>query len=533
MIRVFLVEDEFIIREGIKNNIEWQANGLEFCGEAGDGELAFPMIRKEKPDIVITDIRMPFMDGLSLSRLIKKELPDTEIIILSGYEEFEYAKEAIRIGVSEYLLKPVSGEELLRVVKEIAGRIEERKREQELYARYMREMEQWDTKEKRELFNDMITGIRSYDELVREAEKLGIDITALFYNFLLLKISSTRHAENEFSGSIVETESAIEELCNEFDVIIFDRAPEGKALLFKADSAEELEAAQASFIAKAEELFSNYHHIRYFGGKGIPVQRLSDLPASYEAASRAFANRYLTGGSMILSGGNNENGGSEESFDLGTVSPEQIDRNRVKDFLKFGEREEIRFFVGEYFNSLGGGAVRSTIFRQYIAMDMYFCVAEFVDSLTQQRDSIETIQADSLVLQNEENTVAYACRILDRALEIRDSIASNRYGSIVENVRKLIEENYSDDELTVSSIAAGVNFSPNHLSMVFRNQTGQTLIGYLTEYRLNKARELLKCTSLRSSEISQLCGYKDPHYFSYLFKKTVGMTPTQYRGGDA
>ena len=97
MLKVFLVEDEFVIREGIKNNIDWKAHGYEFCGEAGDGELAYPMIQKLRPDIVITDIRMPFMDGLELSRLIRKELPDTEIIILSGYQEFEYAKEAIKL----------------------------------------------------------------------------------------------------------------------------------------------------------------------------------------------------------------------------------------------------------------------------------------------------------------------------------------------------------------------------------------------------------------------------------------------------
>ena len=108
MIKVFLVEDEMLIRQGVKNSIQWEKEGYEFVGEAGDGELALPIIFKEKPDLVITDIRMPFMDGLELSRLIRQELPEVKIIILSGYDEFEYAKEAIKIGVVEYLLKPIS-----------------------------------------------------------------------------------------------------------------------------------------------------------------------------------------------------------------------------------------------------------------------------------------------------------------------------------------------------------------------------------------------------------------------------------------
>ena len=125
MIKVFLVEDEFVVREGIKNNIDWKSHGYEFCGEASDGEFALPMIQKVRPDIVITDIRMPFMDGLALSKLIKKEFPEMEIIILSGYEEFEYAKEGIKIGVAEYLTKPISGQVLLDEVDSLALKIEE------------------------------------------------------------------------------------------------------------------------------------------------------------------------------------------------------------------------------------------------------------------------------------------------------------------------------------------------------------------------------------------------------------------------
>lgn len=122
MVKVFLVEDESIIRRGIRDNIAWESHGFEFVGEAGDGEYAYPLLLNTKPDILITDIKMPFMDGLELSRLVKKSLPKTRIIILSGYNEFEYAKEAIKIGISDYLLKPVTSVSLLDTLKHVAMR---------------------------------------------------------------------------------------------------------------------------------------------------------------------------------------------------------------------------------------------------------------------------------------------------------------------------------------------------------------------------------------------------------------------------
>ena len=123
MIKVFLVEDEFAIREGIRRTVNWEKEGFVLCGEAGDGEMAYPLILKEKPEILITDIRMPFMDGLELCRLVKEALPSVRILILSGYDDFSYAQEAIRIGVEEYLLKPLSEEMLLTKLRAVAEKI--------------------------------------------------------------------------------------------------------------------------------------------------------------------------------------------------------------------------------------------------------------------------------------------------------------------------------------------------------------------------------------------------------------------------
>lgn len=535
MLKVFLVEDEFVVREGIKNNIDWKSHGYDFCGEAGDGELAFPMIQKLKPDIVITDIRMPFMDGLMLSRLIKKELPWIEIIVLSGYEEFEYAKEGIKIGIAQYLLKPINGEDLLKEVDAVAVKIEEKIKEREIKEKYMKEMEENFLKERKDFFQHLVTGSKSAAELFEISDKLNIDLSAIWYNIVLIRMQSMKHAQDEYSNSLIKIEKEMEEIYGEKELLIFDRNLEGKALLFKADSEEDIVKLQNDYLIKMKSILEDYENVRYFGGIGEPVNRLRELSASFESASRAFAHRYLVKDSLILNCQEIEKNlyTEREDFDISSMNLKQIDRSKVREFLKFGEREEAIYFVEEFFRDLGSSAVKSNMFRQYIVMDVYFCVADFVEGLSFQKSEIEPPDINSGIMQGSQNAMNYLIRIICKALELREKAASNRYGDIVDEVVHYIEENYADEELSLNILASHVNFSPNHLSMVFSQQMGQTFTKYLMNYRMNKAKELLRCSSKRSSVISMEVGYKDPHYFSYLFKKTQGMTPTQYRGGKS
>lgn len=535
MLKVFLAEDEFIIREGIKNNIDWQAHGYEFCGEASDGELAFPLIQKTRPDILITDIKMPFVDGLALSRLVKKELPETEIIILSGYEEFDYAKEAIQIGVARYLLKPINGETLLQEIDSVAEIILGKQKEKEIREKYQKEMEENSLRDQMDLFQHLVTGDCSMEELLSVADKLDLKIMAPWYSIVLLKIQSMKHDYEEYSGSIVVVDERIVKLAEPEHVLIFDRALEGRAFLFKADSEEELLAYQKEYLGDVKEVLSGYANLRYFGGIGTPVNRLREIPASFEDASHAFAHRYLVAESCILDSSllMQEGAAEHEDFRISAVNPEQIDRTKMQEFLRTGDLDEVVYFVDEFFGKLDGGAMKSRIFRQYITMDAYFSIVDFLKGLGLQKDEIEAPDQDSSILQDEKSAMDYIVRIMEKALVLREKKASSRYEDVVSEVIHYIENNYAQEELSLNLLASHVNFSPNHLSMIFSQQTGQTLIRYLTDYRMNRAKELLRCSSKKSSVISMEVGYKDPHYFSYLFKKTQGMTPTQYRGGRA
>ncbi len=528
--KVFLVEDEFVVREGIKNNVDWQAHGYEFCGEAGDGELAYSMIQKLKPDIVITDIKMPFMDGLTLSRMVKEKFPWIEIILLTGYEDFQFAQEAKRIGVSCYLSKPISGDNLLKEVDALAEKTKEKRREREIKKRYEEEMKERTEYEKHELFSDIIAGTKGLSEIMESAKKLSVDLTAIRYNVILLKVWSTRHDAYEYSQSVVEIEKGVREIAEKTGAIFFDLGVEGIALLYEGDDDSTIEKNIEEGITEMKALFDNYHHIRYFGGVGQSVGRISDIGASFGWASRAFAHMYLTEDNGFLVGSEEGLHPGKDDVVLSEIDPKHIDRRLIKEFLRRGDVSEAEFFIEEFLNGMGKGAIRSTLLRQYIAMDIYFCVADFLENELHKEEKPEIPTPE--VLADEGRTIQYMVRIVGQGAVLREDDSKGHYRDAVNEVISYIEEHYTEEDLSLNTLAAHVNFSPNHLSAVFRQQTGQPFIKYLTDYRMNAAKELLISTSKKSNEIGLLVGYKDPHYFSYLFKKTQGVTPTQYRSGS-
>ena len=534
MTKVFLVEDEYVVREGIKNNIDWEGHGYEFAGEAPDGEIAYSMIQKELPDIVITDIKMPFMDGLSLSRLIKAEFPWIEIILLTGYEDFQYAREAIRIGVSCYLSKPISGDNLLREVDALSEKIEEKKQEREVAKRYEAEMQERIELDKQELFRSLLKGGRSFSEIIEDAKKLSIDITGPYYNVLLLKIWSTRHDAFEYSNSVVEIENSIRDIAGRKNAVFFDLNVEGIALLFRGESEENISETIKEFIYEAKEVMDKYNHIRYFGGIGQCTARITEIPMSFQWASRAFAHIYLTSDNGFLEGSEEVLQPVNENLILSGIDPKHIDRKHIKEFLRRGEENETEVFLDEFFNGMGKNAIKSTMLRQYIAMDLYFCVVDFVENeigitLSDSDGYMEVPTPE--VLADERRTRDYLVSTIRKAIQIRDGNNSGRYHEMVKEALAYIDEHYAEEDLSLNSLASYVNFSPNHLSAVFKQETGQPFIKYLTDYRMDQAKELLSTTNKKSNEIGIMVGYKDPHYFSYLFKKTQGVTTTQYRGG--
>lgn len=538
MIKVFLVEDEAIIRRGIKNKIPWETEGFEFVGEASDGELAYPMIKKTKPDIVITDIKMPFMDGLELSAIIRKEMPDTKIIILSGYNEFDYAKTAISLGVTDYQLKPISSEKLLETIKRVAEIIREERAQKELLEEYKKDNQESLELDKAKLFYTLADNTMSTAEILEWGNQLGLDLTASYYTVILLKLISSVE-ENSYQEQLVETERKIEEFLERQECIhYFKRWGEGWFLLVRSEEEEELADLLRILRDYLSELIPDRKSggLHYFGGIGSTVQRLGDVRQSFLSANRTFAARFFANLNQIITEEELRNSKSrqKEADDLKEINISNIDRRLLEDFLKTGNIEEASIFLDAYFDKIGVGSYTSLMFRQYLMVDTYFCVSKFLEDLggspQELMDKFGDVEEIKMRIHSTDRVREYMKEVFTEALKMRDNLSRDKYSRLLKEAQHYAEQNYSNNEISLNMVASHVGISPSYFSTIFRQETGSTFVEYLTGLRMEKAKELLRCTNKKTAEIAYEVGYKDSHYFSYIFKKTQGLTPKDYRG---
>ena len=531
-IKVFLVEDEVIIRSGVKKSINWEQEGYEFVGEASDGELAYLMILKEKPDILITDIRMPFMDGLELSRLVKKELPDIKILILSGYDEFEYAKKAIKIGVTEYLLKPISAAKLTEVLNAVAETIRQENEEKNLLETYFAEMRENTERDKMRLFEKLLMGDLSMGEILEAGERFGMNLGASCYKIVLFKILA--NLENHvYAEQMVDACSSVEQAASMMEgVYVFQRGVEGWAFLLTAQDEKSMEESAKILYQNLKQAMKNYTQLEYFGGIGSTVPRIRSLKQSFREADRAFAARFVEEANQIISQKEFEKSQMEEGLKMQGVVQIGKSREMLQKFLSNGTREEVKAFSDAYISRIEEENIRSTMVRQYVVIDVCIVILSFcerISSANRLQEEAEELQKMMQKIHSLSEIKKYVVRLLNEAIELRDAESGRRYSDLIAAAKKEIENHYMTEEISLNTVAISVGMSPSYFSSIFSKEAGKTFVEYLTEVRIEKAKEFLMCSSMKTSEIGYEVGYKDPHYFSYIFKKVQGCSPKEYR----
>ena len=535
MLKIFLVEDESIMREGLRDNIPWQQYGYEFVGEASDGEMALPLIRKTQPDVLITDIKMPFMDGLALSELVMKELPDTKIVIISGHDEFELARKAIQIGVEQYLLKPITRSALQKVLLDIREKIENENTKKNYLEEYLLENHEYEQFARRNFFEKVFSGSMPVQTIYSEAKKLDIQIDASNYNLIFFNI---QQEGNETDSHEDSREYILENIQRTFmrntEYLMFRLNANSYGVLIMSDEehVDKLTARGVEIIKRAVDNLGE--NVEWTIASSSPVNRLSLLPECYKEVNRIFSYRFLIPNvhvldkDMVRELSENENNSSYDKLDASQVDPEIL-----KSFLNRGTLDEVDDFAAGYIESLGE-PLKSKLFRDYMLLNVRFAVLSYVQSIGGNQEEFLSgiaLNRENEIVSEGSEMKKYMITLLSGAIELRDEKENNQSKYILKKAIQYIDERYTLDTLSLNEVSSVVNVSPNYFSSVFSTEMGQTFVEYITDKRMEKAKKLLRTTEKLSGDIANEVGYKDPHYFSFVFKKTQGITPREYRNG--
>jgi two-component system response regulator YesN len=518
--KVFFVEDEIVTREGIRDNVDWKAHGFEFCGEATDGEMALPLLRTVKPDVLITDIKMPFMDGLQLCKIVREGMPWMKIIILSGHDEFEYAQKAIHLGVTDYLLKPVTVQKLHRILQKLAAQLDQERKEQENLKKLQEQVEENRTTLRERLLLKIIVGAVSPTEAIEKGQLLDLDLIARCFLVVILKIELSDRSEQFDYDEYQRVQRIVLGLTENNPDIFWLKKDWGELmLLMKGNTPEYLEEERDVLLEQIEQEVKKKRY-QVMIGSGTPQKRVADIYKSFVEALVSIQHA-------------NDEGPISSKHRLERAELLKVDKSAVDNYLRCGIKEDFDKFFDVYIQPVGETALNSYLIKNYIFMDVVLATTKLVNDLGGDLDqvipeinSIETILVNIKTIQQLREQVH---KILDRALAFRDRQSSNQHTWTIQHAKEFIESHYMESNLSLNDVATHVNLSSSHFSVVFSQETCQTFKEFLTEVRIKKAKELLRTTNLRAIDISYQIGYNDPHYFSTMFKKKTGFSPTEFR----
>lgn len=534
MYRVLLVDDEVLVREAISENIRWDELGYELAGNCQNGKEAIEFLEKNSVDVVLTDICMPFVDGMELSEFIYKNYTNINIIIFSGYDDFDYAKKAIKYNVEEYLLKPVTASELSKVLTDLKEKMDSKKMEAEKYIRLYESYNKNKLLIQSKVLDDLIKGSKTIEENEKALRENNIILDASGYRVAIVEIDpdGDRKAQDEQMKQYSSLMTfAVYNICDE----ILQHNKIGLAclgndnrvfLLFKTNMPGTFEQEVKSICTELSGKILQFMQLRVTIGIGRAVNNKEDIHRSYEEAEYSMKYQYLFGESSIIDM-NDIIKKKELNGDI--VLEVMIDSLVLA--IKINDRARIDQILKQIEEAIKGALPdknRSDLYLQQImiALCNTLKAAEMEENrIYSFRNQMLTDIADAKSLGKVMELLKdYSYRI-GSEIEMQKNIGGKKQAMLAMDY---IEKNYADPDLNLNSVCSYLSISTSRFSTIFKNITGETFMEVLIRIRMQKAKELLENTDLKNYEIAEKVGFSDPHYFSISFKKMTGKTPSEY-----
>jgi two-component system response regulator YesN len=536
MYKLMLVDDEEDVREGVFQEIDWQACGFEVIEKAENGQEALELMEKQVPDIVVTDIQMPFMNGLEMSELIREKYPMTKIIILTGHDEFEYAQKAVKLHIDEYVLKPFSSQELMHAILKVKDRMDAETAEKE-NMHILREHYRDSLPVLREAFlASLLTRKLSLKEISEKSEHYSIKLDASGYAVSVISMDHMSENNNTTSfKTSVDQELKLfavfniaEEIAHKHgDDIVFMH--HDQVILLSVSEEKEGNLPMARTLAVLEEIRQSIEKFLKFSvtiGVSSVISAITDCLYAYKDAVSALDYRFIHGNNRIICIDDVEKRVAEKlRFD------EDKEHALIR-CLKVGSVHDVKELVEDLFQGIADTPVSYQDYQVYL---LEILISLLKAAKQSDIDMDHLFGADFTVFTeiNKFNNIQEAKSwIVGICAKIMEVIARDRqytYKNLVDMAKEYTQEHYHESDISINKLCSHLHISAGYFSTIFKKETKMTFVNYLMQIRMDAAMDLLRSTDLKAFEVAEKVGYSDANYFSFSFRKQVGVSPKEYR----
>ncbi|MCZ8518952.1 MULTISPECIES: helix-turn-helix domain-containing protein [Paenibacillus] len=537
MYSLLLVDDEDEVREGIMEKTDWAACGFRLLGAYDNGRDAAEALEWLRPDVLITDICMPFMDGLELSRYAAEQCRDTKIVIITGYEEFDYAKEAIKLKVNEYLLKPINSREFMEFLGRLKTELDEQRAARENLSVIRQQLNQSLPLLKERFLERLSTSVLKKEEMSRKLDYFQLPLPGPAFLSMAADIDSWQTAQP--AGAVDAAGSDIELLhFAVFNIFqeIFEKESGGAVFRTRDDrigvllcgTPEEVGPLAQALASHTAYSVEKYLKLTLSIGIGRACSAPAQIPQSFREACSALEYRLLLGSNRILCISDVEQGTSIHSM-------EYLEwEKKLLSALKMGKGNQVSSVLSawlEEWRSAGLPVEKcySMLYKFLVALMNWVAETGCEEAEVFGGDPFKEMRAvrtlDQLKLWLEGLCHRVVCYLGEKR-----SIETQSQMRLAE---AYIKEHYVDENLALQHVCDHIYMSTSYFSVCFKQHTGLTFVEYLTRLRIDKAKELLAATGLKAYDIASRVGYPDPQYFSVIFKRHTGRTPKEFRSRAA
>lgn len=533
MYKLILVDDESEICQGLREVVPFESLGFEVVGEAGNGVEALRLCEALEPDLIITDIRMPLMDGLTLCRSVRTILPTAQFIILSGYDDFEYARQAIEVKTMGYLLKPISSVEFIEMLKNAKIALDEEfsKRRD---IRKLREHFRESLPLLREmLLTSLLSGGVSADAARESAAKYGISLDAERYVVALLRIGEI-DAQEGIADADLRRFAVRNILCE----VLLEHMPEKNlqvfihngmlAILFLFRDWTDIAFTQmVSHLEEARKSIRYYLNCPLFIGVSAACATLAGVPAAARQALTVLDQCTLHQEEQTLCITDIQQTG------MSALPMDEFQLRKLINSMKAGEGDQAEAALRALMEACLSARPSPKAYQAYL-LEILMGFLHVVPELSLELDELDLAVDQCMqaffhacpTVSEAQELLTHLLRLMMSAIQSQRTTSSLKLASEAE---QYLTQSYMQEDMTLEKLCMHLHISPSYFSMVFKKETKKTFHQYLTELRMNRALTLLSSTELKTAQIAEQVGLPDPSYFSYCFKKHFGFPPSSAR----